>query len=340
MANFSPSNLVKAQARLQQRFTEAEMRQKQLPALRMALSNQGVLIPGAEQLRTREDRSVEAYVLGRSKRATTSSRVYNHTGSRGDSFAVPLSWTTYTDKFSISLKQMDNNIFAFEETLAQQILNCVLNIQASIETDRISYLLAQRSQVNNGTAGGSFNATNYAFEIADADKARYYAIVRAMMAQNFYQGSMDVIVDPLTYINAGFFAAQGAGNATNTAYQFMDFNIAQSTDLTDANYPGGVSLVMPAGGYACLPWIPKQNRIGTGDYNSYLGGYGSMMDPTGLPIEYAIHGYAQRADTSSLNGNTQDDVLEFEMSVDIADVLSPLSGGLNESVVFEVGQLQ
>lgn len=345
MANFTPSNLVKAQALLTEKFTKNEMREKALPALTLALKNSNILLPSANQIRTREDRAVEAYVMKRNKRNPTAARTHNHTGNRGDSFAVPLTWSTYSDVFSLSLKQMDNNIFSFNQALAQGFADCVMNIRGDVETDNIAFLLAQRSQINIATERGTFNAANDAFEIALADKPQFYQIVENMMAANNYTGRYDVIASQGVYIDGNWYAAQGSANANNSAFQFTNMNIARSTELTDANYAGGVALVMPEAGFGVIPWIPKQNRQGEGDYNTYVGGYGSITDgdidvanPDATVLTYAVHGYRQRADTSASNGSTQDDIIEFEVSVDIARVLSPLSTA-TESVVFEVGQL-
>ncbi|MBV7531340.1 hypothetical protein [Chitinophaga sp. sic0106] len=338
MPNFSATNLVKAQALLKKRFTEAEMRTKQSAYVTLGQRNLDVLIPSHESLRTRDDRPVEANILARSKRATTNSRTYNHTGNRGDSFVLPLVWTTFTDKFSISLKQMDNNVHSFDETLSQQLLNCATNIYEGIETYGIDLLYANRTQINTAATGGSFNAANDAFEIAATDKPRFYQLAKSMMRQNNYSGTFDVIASPQTYVDGEFYANQGGGNSTNTNFQFTGLNIVESVDLEDSNYTGGVSLIMPAGSFALLPWIPKQNRNGHGDYNSVLGGYGSIQNPLGYNYPLALHAYAERADTSAQNGNSQDDVMQFELSVDIATVISPLSTA-TESVVFEVAQL-
>lgn len=304
----------------------------------LAQKNTSILIPGHEELRKREDRAIEANILARSKRSTTTSRTHNHTGNRGDSFVLPLTWTTFVDKFSISLKQMDNNIFGFTETLSQQLLNASLNLNEAIETFMIDYLFANRTQINNATVGGSFNAANDAFEVAAADKNRFYQFAKAMMRQNNFPGALDVIASPLTYVDGEFYASQGSGNNTNTGFQFTGLNIAESTELEDSNYPGGISLMMPAGQFAMLPWIPKQNREGWGDYNSYVGGFGSLQDPLGTGMTFALHIYADRADTSASNGNTQDVVLQAEMSIDIAPALSPLSTA-TETIVYEVAQL-
>jgi hypothetical protein len=127
-------------------------------------------------------------------------------------------------------------------------------------------------------------------------------------------------------------------------------NIRESVGLTDSNYTAGAGLFLPVNTFAVLDWIPRQNRQGRGDYNTFVGGFGSVIDPVS-GMTFAIHGYTQRADTSAMNGNTQDEVMEFEVSIDISPNLAPLSttkvvsngnGGtvtLYETVVYEVAQV-
>jgi len=337
MANFSPSNLVAAQSMLQDRFKAPENRFKPSPVMSMGLKNQGILIQDYASLRTREDRAVYAYLLNRTKRSTTSSRTHNHTGNRGDSTQMSLTWTTFTDKFSLSLKQLDNNTFDFNTALAHQIENAMKNIIESAETYIVGNLQTNRSQVNDATANGTFNATNDVFEISST--TQFWQILKSMMRQNDYKGMFDVITNSWGFVDAEYQAAQGQSNSSNTSFQFQGMNIAESYELADANYANtNVSLIMPEGGFAVLPWIPKQNRAGYGDYTTYNGGYGSLADPFGLGVDFAVHGYSERADASASNGSTQDDVMQFELSVDLAIPLAPVTTA-NETVVFEAAKV-
>jgi hypothetical protein len=342
MANFSPSNLVKAQGLLKDEFTRSEMREKVLPALKLGIANGDPLIPNAAELRKREDRAVSGYMMKRQSRAPLSSRTATHTGTSGDSLELPFTWSTYADVFTISLKQLDTNVFSFEQAMAQNIKNCILNIHAQIETDMVAFLLSNRTQVvGNTTPLGTrttWNAVNYAWEVSAGDKKQFFQLAKQILFGNKYsQQQFDVIASQQNAVDADFWVNQGAGNAQNTAFQFSGLNIATSTDLTDSNYGNGVSLVMPKASFAIIDWIPSQNRKGYGDYNSYTGGYGSMQDPTGSGLTFAVHGYSLRADTSSINGVAQDNQMQFEISVDIASALSPLSTA-TESVVYEIAQ--
>lgn len=337
MANFSPSNLVAAQLMLQDKFKSPENRFKASPVMSMGLKNQGILVQDYQSLRTREDRALYAYLLNRTKRSTTSSRTHNHSGNRGDSTQMSLTWTTFVDKFSLSIKQMDNNMVGFNETLAHQIENAMKNIIESAETYIVSNLQTNRTQVNDATANGTFNATNDVFEISSS--TQFWQILKSMMRQNDYKGMFDVITNSYGFVDAEYQAAQGQSNAANTQFQFQGMNIAESYELADTNYPAtNISLIMPEGGFAVLPWIPKQNRNGYGDYSTYNGGYGSLSDPFGLGMQFAVHGYSERADASASNGSAQDDVMQFELSVDLAIPLAPLSTA-NETVIFEAAKV-
>jgi len=337
MAIFTPSNLLTAQAMVIDRYKAPENRVKPSPVLALGLRNQAILIPSHLELRKREDRAVKAFLLARTKRATTASRLHNHTGNRGDSFEQTLSWTIYADKFSISLKQLDNNLFDFNTTLSHQLENSMKNILSDIETALVTNLLSEKTEINAATYNGTFNAAYDTFEISS--EARFYQHLKSMMRQNDYNTELDVIANSIAFSNAEFQRNQGSGNSSNTNFQFNGMEIVESYELTDANYTtSDLVLAMPKGAFGVLPWIPKQNRIGQGDYNSYVGGFGTIKDPFGLGLDIAVHGYSDRADTSASNGNSQDVVMQFELSVDIAPAIAPLSVA-TETPIFQAARV-
>jgi hypothetical protein len=349
MANFTASNLVAAQTTLAEQFIKPDMREKVLPTVALGVKNKNILVKGVEELRTREDRAVYGYMMKRQVRTPASQRSATHTGPSGDSIQQPFTWVTYADSFQISLKEMDNNIFTFNQAMAQNIKNCILNIHSQIESDNIAALLAAKNQIvktTNPVPGkATWNGTNFVHEISQSLYGKQFTqIAKSVMMANYYNsGVFDAIFDLSTYTDANFWMSQGSGNAVNTAFQFTGMEIAPSVELSDSNYPNGVALVMEPGTFANIQWIPKQNREGYGDYNSYLGGYGSIVDPITNPggiysggLVFAVHGYALRQDTSATNGVAQDNMMQFEISIDNAFAISPFSTA-NESVVYEFG---
>lgn len=337
MANFDTSNLLTAQTMLTAKYAQPEMRMKPAPAFGLLTANSDILMVGAETLRTREDRAIEAHLLARTKRTSGSTRVYNHTGTLDDSQKVTLSWTTKSDKFSISLKLLDKSVFDFNTVLANKFEQACMNILEDKETEAIAYLRAQRATQQPTLKVASFNSGNAAVEIDAANAITFYQRVKSVMKQNYFGGQLDIIADSNMQVAAEKLAAQGAGNATNTQFQFAGLSIAESVELTDSNYDGGIVLAMPQGGVGALNWIPKQNRTGLGDYNSYNGGYGIF---TFMGYTFAVHGYAQRADTSATNGDTQDVKMEFEVSFDSSYNKAPLNytTSRTDSVIVEFAQ--
>ena len=317
------------------------MRMKPCPVFDLLSGNAPVLMADHNTLRTREDRAIKAYMLTRTKRASGSARSATHTGAVGDSKEVTLSWTTKSDAFTLSLKQFDKNMFGMAEALANGFQQACMNILEDKESEAIAYLLAQKAtQGPTGLKVASFNTTNDAYEVTaeDLEKKRVFSIIQSIMRQNYFSSNTDIIVDPRLAVEAEFLAAQGSGNATNWGYQFMNKNIVESVELSDSNYVNGLALAMPSGSVGALNWIPRQNREGYGDYNSYVGGFGVISF---MGYQFAVHGYSNRADRSSNNGSAQDVVMEFEVSLDTSFNKAPLeyTTDRTDSVIMQIGQL-
>lgn len=338
MANFDVSNLLTAQTMVADRYKTPEMRMKPAPAFELLTANDNFLIVGAESLKTRDDRTIEAHLLARTKRTSGSGRTHNHTGTIDDSQKVTLTWTTKSDKFAISLKLLDKSLFDFNTVLANKFEQACMNVLEDKETEALAYLRAQRAtQQPAGIKGASFNDANDAVEITSSNATSFLQRVRSVMKQNYFGGRLDVIADSNMQIAFEQQAAQGTNNGTNQAYQFVGANIAESIELSDSNYGSGIVLAMPEKSVAALNWIPKQNRSGWGDYNDYVGGYGTFRF---MGFTFAVHGYASRADTSASNGDAQDVSMEFEISLDSSFNKSPLNytTGRTDSVIVEFAQ--
>ena len=341
MADYAAAVLAKAQVMYNQRMKEAEMREKPSATLSTLLKNTQFLVPDIRDLRDREDRATKAYIQDRAARALTSSRTHNHSGAVADATEVDIDFTSYVDKFSTSLKRGDNNVFSDAEILSHEIQNAFTNLHEGIETSLVTWLDTNKTTVGTAAKRTSYNAVNDAYEIALANKDEYWHIIKSIFRQEKFSGTnIDVIADSLLASTGEFQAQQGQGNSTNLGFQFSGLNIVESIEVTDANYAGGVSFAMPAGMTGIIDWIPKQNRMGKGNFDSVLGGFSTIVDPlTGL--SFAVHGFTERADTSGSNGNTQDEVTQWEISLDLspqhAQIATPGAGVT--SPIFEIGQL-
>ena len=338
MANFATAVLVKAQTKLINRFQTNELRFRDPAVHKLFLKNTSIMMPDYNQVKTRDDRTVETNYITRTSRALGSARSHNHTGAQGDSAILTPTWATYTDKFVSTIKEADNKVYALEELHMSKMQNVVANFAEGLETVAAAFLFANRSGVNVSTAEGTFDATDDTFEIIDTVNGdRAIQITRMNMDINGYQGiNFDIVCDSIAYAKFQYQAAQGVSNSTNTSFQFQGVTFVHDPSLTAAAaglvsaYSKGYWIAVPEGSIAALPWIPKQNREGV-DFSN-VAKYGQIMNPID-GATYAVHTYDEGVDGTSLGGYTQDVKVETEISIDVAYVTAPLSTATESSLM-------
>jgi len=330
MANFDTAKLVKSQVKITRAFNAAELRFREPVVHKMFLRNTALLIPQASETRDREDKPVTEFNYDiKQLRALGSARSHNHTGVQGDSGVLTPTWATYTDKFVSSLKEADNKVMSLEDMHANKMENFIANMANGLEAAASGYLFANRSGVNVSTSFGSFDATDDTFEITETLYGNTAIdVTKSIMDINEYQGvGHTVVCDPIAFSKFKVLAANGATNATNTAFQMGGVTFVNDITLTAAAaglvsaYAKGYWIVVPDGSVAAPNWIPIQNVRGV---NTTVANFGSLINPIDA-LQYAVHTYETSADASSIGGYLQDVKLESEFSVDVAYVHAPMS---------------
>ena len=329
MANYTPSNKAKAQAMLFDRF-KTEALKFRFPATYLKyLEMTEIMIPSHKVLRSREDRTVEAYTNARTARALNGARSHNHTGDKGDSLVLTPSWAIGQDPFSISLKQGDNNVFTYPEMLLNEFENSFRNHMEGREQEAIDFSFNNRTQVDNtSTTQATWDGTDFVVTIDEATNGnRAPQIAKTVMEENNLHGSYTFFCDSQAYDKFAFDSAQGSGNSTNLSFQYDNITFVRSIGL-DTNYGGlagtytkGNFIAVPDGTIGYLDWIPKQNREGKVTTEQT---YSNIINPIDN-LTYALHKYSERSDESASNGETQDELEQFEISNDGAFVSAILT---------------
>jgi len=342
MAYFVPSALLAGQAKFDERFQKGEWRLPDSAAINAAAKAE-IANPSLTEIRTREDRTVYAYFPIRQTATSGSARSATHTGARGDSLSKTLSWTTYSEPFSISIKQADNNVFSFAEMYAATLQNALINLIAGIDAAFVAALVADKTQVNNGGGNGTVNSDDDIYEVPLSEANYFFQNAKQTLWYNLFRGPIVGIVDDKAFGLMQRLQAQGSANATNYGFQFAGMEIMGTTRTVLGTGYNGSGVFFENGLVAIIPWIPKQNRkpLDPEKAMTYIGDYGQINVPQFPGVNFAIHAYGSRADNGSYGGYTQDVTLEFEVSLDIAYQSAPLSTlrGSSDSVVYGVGQL-
>ncbi len=340
MANYVPSALATAQAMIGRKYNEAELRRKVRPAVALAVRNQDYATPNHVQLKTADNRPVDVMYLTRIAAGAATAKVAKHTGNKGDSNKVTLSWSRFVETFRISRKQADNNVVGWQQMLNNQIEQAVLNILDRMETAAMAYLVANRLQIAApGTFGaGTWDATNFTLDVSAGNKARFVQFAKSFLQGRYHRGDYDMIADLTEYRELEYQAAQGASNSVNTSALFTGVNIVPTTDTILAAKTGGSAIIMPAGQFAGLVWNEKLNRRGLDAGENNVGVFGTMADPFGSGVNLDISVYQDRADESASGGNVQDVKDEWEITATIGWALPPIATA-NDSIVHVVTQL-
>lgn len=336
-ANYAGSDLALAQMKLNAAFANPEMRAiKPMTFAQFVRGNVNISTPDVNDVRTREDRTLAQYYLSRSYRALGTGRDHLPTGVTSTSNLLTPSFITYNDKFSISQKQADNNVYGFDEMMGHELVNTMKNFDTGNESNATSYLLNNRSAFNTAVADGSFNPTNDVFEISGASLSNQIGMITSsMMDENLWAGyPLLVFCDSISFNQFRFLAAQGATNATNTAFQFNNMTFIKSLDLTASavalGYTKGFWIAVPDGTIAVYNWIPKQNRDGL---TALPEKYGVVMNPAD-GLTYAVYSWYQPYNSTSVGGYTQDILYNYELSQDLAFESAPLDRNAGETVMY------
>lgn len=329
MANYATAALLTAQTKLASKYNEAELRRKLRPAVQMALQNSDYSIPDANAQKVAEQRPVEVHYKLKKAPGASTTKAARHTGSKGDSSKLTLSWNRWTETFSFSRKLLFNKVFGAQEIFNHEVEQAIQNLQDRAESAAVAYLVANRCQLlaaaieENGT--GTWDDVNLCLDIAAGDINYFPQLAKTFMWGRHYRGALDVIADLRLMPILERVRNQGAGNATNTGFQFDGFNAVPTTDEILAANTKGQALVMPQGIFSGLNWNDPLNRQVFGRDNDYVGMLTTMRDPFGLNAVYDVSVYTDRADTSGIDGHVQDIMDEYEISLCIGWALPPLS---------------
>lgn len=316
------------------------MRRKVRPAIQLALRNQDYSIPSAQQLRVSEARPVEVHYKTRKAAGSGTTKATRHTGSKGDSAKLTLSWSRLVETFSFSQKLLQNKIIGAQEAFQNELEQAIQNLQDRLEIEAINYLFANRAQLDltgQESGAGTWDTVAKGLTIASGEAQYFIQDVKTFFYGRNYRDGLDVISDLILFPKLERVMNQGAGNQTNTAFQFGNTNIMPTTDSIYTK-TAGQAIVMPSGYFACLPWNDPMNRAGYGRPNDYIGMFTTMADPYGFDFAYDVSVWSDRDDSSALNGGSVQDVKdEWEISVCFGFALPPLSTA-NDSIVHYVYQ--
>jgi hypothetical protein len=349
MANYATSALVNGQAMVTKQYNQPEQRRQMPTVMDLALKNQHISIPDAQALRVSPLRTVDIFYNKNIAAGSATAKAYNHTGTVGDSAKINVNYLQTVETFSLPRKLGYNNVEKYTQMFANQYEMAWKNLRTRQDVLALAYIYSVRNQLSAATMNARlataglqyWDDTNYALSLPVGNDPLFIAQVKAAMDAQYYTGEYDVICDLQKGIWIENYMNQGAGNFSNTQWQFAGCNFAKTQQNIDSAFSGGVVLAMPRGAFAGLCWNEGLNVKGDfGGEGSSIGILTTAPDPFGGQAIADISMYTQRADTSSdtYGGSPEDIVDQWEVTLTMGYIVPPLSL-TNDNVVLEVAQL-
>lgn len=357
-SNYYDSELLAYQTAVNPDYNKAELRELETMVLNVGLQNQDFLMntPNLNKVKESVNRPVYGYVKQRKPSTNGTAMTAFNTGIGGTSAQQVLTWIAFTEEFYFNETTGYDNVFDKASLFQNEIQQAQRNLRERLRVWLTQQLYAGRTNYTPGNiAMANLNTTNATWEISGTAAQTPWSAMTSCLRQNKYgYSSYDVFADSLLFAsNYEFQQAQQTMNAQNLAYQFDKTAIPPGQggyfnnlwediilgNPSEVPYVGGYSsggaLCLPKQSFAFIPWMPQIYKDGSGDYEDYAGGYGTVMDDQIPGMEYMVHGWRTQADTTSGGGHgyTQDSVTQWQVGFYIAYVQQYLSNA-NETPIY------
>ena len=333
--DYLASILSKGQSVLTAKNASAEKRVIAPSVMELALRNTEIAVPDPGALRTHEKRPVETYYFKKRPSGAATAKSALHTGNKGDTAVMSLTYTTHVETFSVDYKSGDNNIFPYQAQFNDLYNQAWASLRTRHNESAMARLLASRTQLASYTneelvsGAGTWNAANGVLEISD--EKLFLAKAKAFMKARYFYGTYDIVAQTNIFDKAAYLLNQGAGNNVNTNYQFGDMNLISCESVISSDYTGGSMVIMPTGSLFSVNWNDALNKKGINEGQTETGIFTVQSDPFGSGAKADVSMYVKRGDTSTGNagGSTQDLTLQVEVTLINAYGCPPLTTALD-----------
>jgi hypothetical protein len=347
MADYAASVLAKGQAIVTDQFQGPEQRRQVPTLLGLALQNQEISIPNAQDLRVSPLRTVDVNFLADVAPGSAVAKSIAHTGNHGVSAAINVTYVQHVESFSLPRKLAVNNIFKYQQMFNNLLTMAWKNIRTRHDNSALAFLIANRCQLNNAVmtpliasaAPGNWSDATKALEVDQVNKSLFMEYAKSLMAARFYTGEYDMIADLQIARMFNYQSRQGSGNFADLGYQFEGQPFITTQQVISSSYSQGAALIMPKGTFAGLNWNEDLNKRGEDAGIGPIGLLTTAIDPLGSGAEADVSMYSARYDSSGVGGSTQDIIDQWELTLTIGYVVPPLSLSL-DSVIHMIGQNQ
>ncbi len=247
------------------------------------------------------------------------------TAEETSAYVTP-SWTTIETGFMMVPAQNAGNYVTYQAQFNNQMKGVERVLLEAVDTAVVTHLEANKT-TTNAADGNPYTVTANSMVVPAASVPLYLNELHQIYMQNDYPLSeMNIVASPRASSIFRQYAAQGAANSTNYAFQYADFNFGYTNNISvTATNDIAILYSMPVGSLAYLSWIDIDAMAG------HTASDGSEWFTQMLPLlghEVGVYFKSACADKSSLLTGLNRTLAEsYEFSFDYSVVSSYISTG-------------
>jgi hypothetical protein len=164
---------------------------------------------------------------------------------------VTLTFVTYQFGFTMVPAQYMKNDIGYQADFDNKLKKYLRQFATELDTAAVAKLEADKTSVMNSAfvgVGQKYGAlVGDAIQVTDAQKGLFFNDATSIMSEDDFEGTYNVIgSQPLKSVVAEY-ANQGAGNATNTMFQFGDYDFGYTNRIAAGAGNVATAYIMPKG---------------------------------------------------------------------------------------------
>ena len=241
---------------------------------------------------------------------------------------VTVSFTTYSFGFNMIPSSYINNDVKYQQDFNKKLLRYLKKMAQTLDSATVTAIDTAKSQVWGSAfigAGKKYGAlAGDSVQVTQAQKSLIFNDLTSMMAEDDFEGGYNVLGSTTLKSTIGEYANQGAGNSSNTMFQFGEYDFTYSNRVTVGAGDESTFYCMPKGTIATFnrnePGAVQGSSINEGEY------WEEVLVPI-IEIPMGVKYKKDCADNSALNGggssqawNTASLKEQFIWSTDVAIV--------------------
>lgn len=164
---------------------------------------------------------------------------------------VTVTFVTYQFGFTMIPSQYKQNDIGYQADYDNKLKKYLKQFATTLDTAAVAKLEADKTSVMNSAfvgVGQKYGAlVGDAIQVTDAQKGLFFNDATSIMAEDDFEGNYNVIgSQPLKSVVAQY-ANQGAGNGTNTMFQYGDYSFGYSNRVAAGAGNVASAYIMPQG---------------------------------------------------------------------------------------------